>query len=200
MLYNKNDAQLLLISCQLSVLQKSFEAEEIYSQLVKLVRIANIFQLPIWSVLNLPKLWGAQIEALMPFCPQPIESASFNAVDLLAPMLNPSHRPVGGNARSLPKHLQKQIEPAEPERPVIVLAGCMVHVGVMQTALALMDGGYEPLVVVDACTAPNTRDRDAAFDRLAAAGVELTTVEMLSLEWLQSTEASESAAVLNQLF
>jgi Isochorismatase family len=200
MLYDKNDAQLLLISCQQTLINASCDAQEISKQLVKLAKVAQIFQLPIWSVFNLSHLWGGQMEALKPFCPQPIESPSFSALGVLAPLLNPSVRAVGGNARSLPKHLQKPIEPAEPKRPVIAMAGCMVHVGIMQTALELMDSGYEPLVVVDACTSQNARDRDAAFDRLAGAGIELTTVEMLSMEWLQSSEAKESAAVLHQLF
>jgi nicotinamidase-related amidase len=76
----------------------------------------------------------------------------------------------------------------------------MVHVGVLQTALELLDSGYEPLVVVDACTAMNQKDKDTAFDRLASAGVDLTTVEMLGMEWLLSSNAPETASVLAQLY
>ena len=200
MLFDKSDAQLLFISCQKSVLNSSIEADVTAAQWVKLAEIARIFQLPIWSILNLPHLWGEQMETLRPYCPKPIESPAFNALNVLAPMLNPAHKPSGGNSKSLPKHLQKPLAPVEPKRPVIVMAGCMVHVGVLQTALELLDSGYEPLVVVDACTAMNQKDKDTAFDRLASAGVDLTTVEMLGMEWLLSSNAPETASVLAQLY
>jgi hypothetical protein len=35
---------------------------------------------------------------------------------------------------------------------------------------------------------PVRRNRDAAFDRLAGAGVELVTTEMVAFEWLHSAE------------
>jgi nicotinamidase-related amidase len=72
-------------------------------------------------------------------------------------------------------------------------------VGVVQTALDLMGSGYEPIAVVDACTSMHPRDRDAAFDRLASAGVELTTVDMLCMEWLRSSKATESTLVMKAL-
>jgi hypothetical protein len=200
MLYDKNDAQLLLISCQKAALAKSIDANECSSQILKLAAIAKIFNIPAWSVLAYKTQWGEQIDDLTPFFPEPIESVTFSAANVLLPFLNPSPKSAGGNARSLPKHLQKSNEPPEPKRPVIVMAGGMVHVGVMQSALELLELGYEPMVVVDACTAQHTRDKDAAFDRLASAGVELTTVEMLSMEWLKSSDAPESASVLKQLY
>jgi len=199
MLFDKNDAQLVLLSCQEDVYTKSTDPEEFFAQIQKLSRVAQIFQIPIWSVVHMPKVWGEYMRGCQPFCDRPMESPSFSACDILAPHLNPVRSSSGGNARSLPKHLQKPAEQAEPQRPVIVLAGCEVHVGVVQTALDLMELGYEPIAVVDACTAIQPRDRDAALDRLAAAGVELTTVDMLCMEWLRSGQAAESMAVMKAL-
>ncbi|NDF46184.1 MAG: isochorismatase, partial [Betaproteobacteria bacterium] len=39
------------------------------------------------------------------------------------------------------------------------------------------------------------RNRDAAFDRLAGAGAELVTTEMVLFEWLRSADAPEFKAV-----
>jgi nicotinamidase-related amidase len=199
MLFDKNDAQLVLLSCQEALCAKSTDPEEFPAQVEKLASVARIFQIPIWSVVHIPTVWGEHMKVCQSFCDRPIESALFSASDILAPLLNPVRIPSAGNARSLPKHLQKSADHSEPQRPVIVLAGCEVHVGVVQTALDLMDLGYEPVAVVDACTAIQPRDRDAAFDRLAAAGVELTTVDMLCMEWLRSSKATESMAVLKAL-
>jgi nicotinamidase-related amidase len=199
MLFDKNDAQLILVSCQETVCAKSIDPEEFSAQVQKLARVAQIFQIPIWSAVHMPHVWGDYMKACQAFCERPMESALFSAADMLSPHLNPVRNPSAGNARSLPKHLQKPTDHSEPQRPLIVLAGCEVHVGVVQTALDLMDLGYEPIVVVDACTAMLSRDRDAAFDRLASVGVELTTVDMLCMEWLRSSKATESTAIMQAL-
>jgi nicotinamidase-related amidase len=86
----------------------------------------------------------------------------------------------------LPRHLQK---PAEPEAgPSVVIAGCEAHVCLLQTALDLLEDEFEVWVVTDACASRTDRDRDAAFDRLAGAGAELLTTEMVLFEWLRSAE------------
>jgi hypothetical protein len=106
--------------------------------------------------------------------------------DLLRP---PAPRPPGGgNARSLPRHLQKAPEAAAPQRGSIVVAGCEAHVCLMQTALDLLEEEFDVWVVTDACSSRTERNRDAAFDRLAGAGAELVTTEMVAFEWLRSTD------------
>jgi hypothetical protein len=43
-------------------------------------------------------------------------------------------------------------------------------------------------VVTDACGSRTERNRDAAFDRLAGAGCELVTTEMVGFEWLRTAD------------
>jgi nicotinamidase-related amidase len=62
-----------------------------------------------------------------------------------------------------------------------VLAGCEAHVCLMQTALELVEEELDVWVVTDACTSRTERNRDAAFDRLAGAGCELVTTEMVAV-------------------
>jgi isochorismate hydrolase len=114
---------------------------------------------------------------------------SFSACpDGLSEVLRPSARAPAGNARSLPKHLQKAV-PQEPTRQSIVIAGCEAHICVLQTALDLLEEEYSVWVVTDACGSRTERNRDAAFDRLAGAGAELVTTEMVLFEWLRTAEA-----------
>ena len=77
---------------------------------------------------------------------------------------------------------------ARPERNTIVMAGCEAHVCLLQTALDLLDEEFEVWVVTDACSSRTERNRDAAFDRLAGAGAELVTTEMVAFEWLRTAE------------
>ena len=46
-----------------------------------------------------------------------------------------------------------------------------------------------------ACTSRTERNRDAAYDRLAGAGAELVTTEMVLFEWLRSAEHPDFKAV-----
>jgi len=110
----------------------------------------------------------------------------FSAAEILLDRLRPPARQPQGNARSLPKHLQKPAQSAEEQRASIVLAGCEAHVCLMQTALDLLDEELEVWIVTDACGSRTERNRDAAFDRLAGAGAELVTTEMVAFEWLRT--------------
>ena len=69
-----------------------------------------------------------------------------------------------------------------------MLAGVEAHVCLLQTALDLLEDEFDVWVVTDACTSRTERNRDAAYDRLAAAGAELLTTEMVLFEWLRSAE------------
>lgn len=71
---------------------------------------------------------------------------------------------------------------------MIVIAGCEAHVCLMQTALELLEEEFDVWVVTDACSSRSERNRDAAFDRLAGAGAELVTTEMVAFEWLRTAE------------
>jgi nicotinamidase-related amidase len=54
--------------------------------------------------------------------------------------------------------------------------------------LDLLEDEFEVWVVTDACSSRTERNRDAAFDRLAGAGIELVTTEMVLFEWLSTAE------------
>ncbi|SOD91069.1 hydrolase [Caenispirillum bisanense] len=69
-------------------------------------------------------------------------------------------------------------------RPQVVVAGIESHVCVLQTCLGFRALGYEVFVVRDACSSRRVADRDAAFVRMAAAGVAVVTTEMVLFEWL----------------
>jgi nicotinamidase-related amidase len=121
-------------------------------------------------------------------CQKVLAKMQFSAMEEgLGEWLKPEPEAPKGNARSLPRHLQKNPN-GSPERKMIVIAGCEAHVCLLQTALDLLEDEFDVWVVTDACTSRNERNRDAAFDRLAGAGAELVTTEMVGFEWLRSAE------------
>ena len=203
MLLDADDSQLVLVDYQARLMPLIFENELIVANALRLARMAHAMEVPVWGTEQNPNGLGRNTPELI----AAIEAASdvgggrtltkmhFNAVeDGLADWLRPPVRKPtqgasqAGNARSLPKHLQKNAE-SEPEgRNTIVIAGCEAHVCLMQTALGLLEEEFDVWVVTDACSSRSERNRDAAFDRLAGAGAELVTTEMVAFEWLRTAE------------
>jgi hypothetical protein len=150
--------------------------------------MAQLLDVPVWGTEQNPEKLGPNPPELRGLCQRTLSKMHFSAVsDGLVDWLRPPARPAGGNARSLPKHLQKPSAPA-PERATIVLAGCEAHVCLLQAALELIEQELDVWVVTDACGSRTERNRDAAFDRLAGAGAELVTTEMVAFEWLRSAD------------
>ena len=195
MLLDADDSQLVLVDYQARLMPVIFENELIVANAVRLARMARIMEVPVWGTAENPDSLGQNV----PEVQAAIDSAGgktlakmqFNAAaDGLVEWLRPPVRKpsTGGNARSLPRHLQKPQEPEEAGRSMIVIAGCEAHVCLMQTALGLLEEEFDVLVVTDACSSRSERNRDAAFDRLAGNGAELVTTEMVAFEWARTCE------------
>ena len=196
MLLDADDSQLVLVDYQVRLIPNIFEGDLVVANAVRLARMAQVLMLPVWATEENPEGLGANVSALQ----EAIEAAGgrtmakmhFSAVtDGLSDWLRPPVRKPaqgGGNARSLPKHLQKTAPESEEGRSTIVIAGCEAHVCLMQTALDLLEEEFDVWVVTDACSSRSERNRDAAFDRLAGNGAELVTTEMVAFEWLRTAE------------
>ena len=187
MLLDVDESQLVLLDYQQRLLPAIHDGPGVLARAVQLARAARLLGVACWAVEQNPAKLGPTDPALAALVPKPLGKMAFSAADLLVQRLRPATRPSAGNARSLPKHLRKP--EAEPEAPAtIILAGCEAHVCLLQTALELLDDEFDVCVVTDACGSRSERDRDAAFDRLAGAGCELVTTEMVLFEWLRTAE------------
>ena len=196
MLLDADDSQLVLVDYQVRLIPNIFEGDLVVANAVRLARMAQVLMLPVWATEENPEGLGPNVAAVQ----EAIEAAGgrtmakmhFSAVtDGLSDWLRPPVRKPaqgGGNARSLPKHLQKTAPESEEGRSTIVIAGCEAHVCLMQTALDLLEEEFDVWVVTDACSSRSERNRDAAFDRLAGNGAELVTTEMVAFEWLRTAE------------
>jgi len=186
MLLDAEESQLVLVDYQQRLMPTIHEGERVLANAVRLARIAQLLQVPLWATEENPEGLGTTVEALQPLVAgRVVAKMAFDGTSALLPRLKPAPRAQGGNARSLPKHLQKAAPRQEAGRETLVLAGCEAHVCLLQTALGLLDEELDVWVVTDACSSRDERSRDAAFDRLAAAGAELVTTEMVAFEWLR---------------
>jgi nicotinamidase-related amidase len=196
MLLDLSLSQLVLVDYQTRLMPTIFEGAQAVANGVRLGQAARLLGVPAWGTEENPSGLGPNLPEIRALCKDTLAKMHFSAVEEgLGDWLRPEPQSPQGNARSLPKHLQKAV-PQNIQRNSIVIAGCEAHVCLMQTALDLLEDEFEVWVVTDACSSRTERNRDAAFDRLAGAGAELVTTEMVLFEWLRTAEHAQFAAVL----
>ena len=187
MLLDASQSQLVLVDFQARLMPAIFEADAVAKNAVRLGQFARLVEVPVWGTEQNPSKLGENLPDIRALCQRTLAKMHFSgAEEGLGEWLRPPAKAPQGNARSLPKHLQKQY--AAEERNTVVIAGCEAHVCLLQTALDLLEDEFEVWVVTDACSSRTERNRDAAFDRLAGAGAELVTTEMVGFEWLRTAE------------
>ncbi len=196
MLLDASESQLVLIDYQARLMPAMLEGELVLANAQRLAEAAKLLEVPAWGTEQNPSKLGAMPDALRGLCRRTLAKMQFSGVEegLGEWLRPPAPKAPQGNARSLPRHLQKPQE-AAPGRGSILVAGIEAHVCLLQTALDLLEEEFEVWVVTDACTSRTERNRDAAFDRLAGAGAELVTTEMVLFEWLRTAEHPDFKAV-----
>lgn len=192
MLLDADDSQLVLIDYQARLMPAIHDHNAVLANARRLAEMARLVGVPVWATEQNPDKLGPTDPTLAPLCDDVVAKMVFSGADELQPLLAPpaarAPAPRVGNARSLPRHLQKPAAPPAPERNTLLLAGCEAHVCLLQTALMLLEAEWDVWVVTDACGSRTERNRDAAYDRLAGAGCELVTTEMVGFEWLRTCE------------
>ncbi len=194
MLLDADECQLVLVDYQTRLMPAIADGPSVLANAVRLARMAHGLQVPMLVTEQNPGKLGATAESLAAITgdalARVLPKMAFSAcADGLIDILRPAPRKTqGGNARSLPKHLQKVAPESAPARNTVVIAGVEAHVCLLQTALELLEEEFEVWVVTDACGSRTERNRDAAYDRLAGNGAELVSTEMVAFEWLRSAD------------
>ena len=78
----------------------------------------------------------------------------------------------------------------------VLVAGMEAHVCVMQTALGLLERGFQPFIAQDAIGSRKEEDRTAALERMRAAGCAMATAEMAMFEWMENADVPQFRDVL----
>ena len=195
MLLDSEDSQLVLVDYQQRLMPALHGGPQALAHACLLAQVARVLAVPVFTTEQNPAGLGPTVDPLRALVGPALSKMDFSAASVLMPRLRPAPKAAGGNARSLPRHLQKPAAPA-PGRDTVVIAGCETHVCLLQTALELLEEEFDVCVVTDACASRTERNRDAAFDRLAGAGAELVTTEMVAFEWLRSADHPRFKEVL----
>ncbi|QWE12880.1 isochorismatase family protein [Polynucleobacter sp. AP-Titi-500A-B4] len=172
---NQATSILVLVDYQTRLMPSIHEGEGTIASALFLAKVAQVLEIPILGTEQNPEGLGPNDERIKQFCSQTLVKHSFNAAA---------------------DGLVDSIKAINPKISQIVLAGCEAHVCLMQTALGLLDAGYELALVAEASGSRLPQDKQLALDRLARQGVALLGAEMLAFEWLKTSEHPQFKNIL----
>jgi nicotinamidase-related amidase len=155
---------LILIDLQGRLMPAIDQGEAVLKQCIRTAQIAQLLEIPIIGTEQSPNSLGSNLDSIQSFCSKTIEKEHFNAC-------------ADGLTAAIPDNRQQ-----------CILMGCETHVCLMQTALKLIDEGFDVSIVVDGVGSRRALDNQIALDRLSTAGARLITVEMLGFEWLKTAQ------------
>ncbi len=160
-----DEAVLVLIDYQERLFPAMHDRDRLLRNVLKLVRGAAVFGLPVILTEQYPRGLGPTLPEIRELLPDvvPIEKTCFPACD--EPVFTAALEASG--------------------RRRVLLAGIETHICVYQTALALAGRDFQVHVVTDGCASRDPANETAAYQRMAAAGVSPTNVEMALFEMLQ---------------
>jgi len=84
-------------------------------------------------------------------------------------------------------------------RNQVLVAGMEAHVCVLQTALDLLDNGYEVFVMADAVCSRQRESYETALLRMRRAGIVISDAESIMFEWLRDAKHEQFKSVQSLL-
>lgn len=183
MLMERRRSHLLVIDVQERLVPAITASQPLLEDITRLLFYAARLDVPVSLTEHMPDRIGSFLPALRKIAPTPapcLAKSSFSAWHQheFAERLNRSRR---------------------AGRDQLIVAGMEAHVCVMQTALDLIAQNFEVFLVRDAIGSRTVANRDAAVERLRAAGAHIVTHEMVAFEWLERGDAPEFKDVLSVL-
>ncbi|MBN1991737.1 MAG: hydrolase [Anaerolineae bacterium] len=167
-----NNTALIVIDVQGKLAQLMYQKEELFAHLEQIIKGCQVLAIPI--------IWTEQVpEKLGPTLPE------------FAELLAPNGDPLAKSSFSCCGHQPFMAALQALERKQILLTGIETHVCVYQTALDLLEAGYEVQVVADAVSSRTKQNRKIGLERMKEAEAKLTSTEMALFELLRVAEGDQ---------
>ena len=172
----REDAFLLVVDVQEKLAPHVAHHERVEAKCAALIRAARKLSIPVLLSEHCPDRIGPAVPAL-------------RALVAREEVLAKSHFACTDEPSCLSKIRSLQ-------RNQAVVCGMEAHVCVMQTALGLVERGFQPFLAADAIGSRRVEDLAAAIDRVRAAGGAVVSVEMTIFEWLYRADIPEFRDIL----
>lgn len=169
---NIKDTALVVIDVQGKLAQLMDQKEALFANLERIIKGVRVLELPILWTEQVPEKLGEttpKIRELLVDSAQPISKSSFSCC---------GHRPFMDALKGL-------------QRKQVLLTGIETHICVYQTALDLLNLGYEVHLVTDAVSSRTAKNKQIGIERIREAGALPTSTEMALFELLRVAEGDK---------
>ncbi len=166
-----DDTALVVIDVQGKLAQLTHNRTELFKNLRLMIQGAQVLRIPILWTEQYPKGLGPTVAEVS---------------ELL-----PAIQPIGKNAFSCcgERAFMATLEPLG--RRQILLTGIETHVCVHQTAMDLLEAGYEVQVIADAVSSRTAENRHIGLEKMRDAGVVITSTETALFELIKVAEGPQ---------
>jgi nicotinamidase-related amidase len=172
---NRENAVLIFIDVQGRLSELVDGAEPLFKNLHRLLDGMKALEMPVIITEQIPEKLGPTRDEFLPFITEP-------------PIIKTSFSCCGEPA------FMKALE--KTGRRHVILCGIETHVCVYQTAVHLLESGYEVQVVVDAVSSRDPANKALALRRMEREGTQLTGTEMVLFELLGNAKAPQFKSIL----
>jgi nicotinamidase-related amidase len=165
---NVDDTALVIIDVQEKLSRVMCEKEKLFDNLQRLIKGMKALDIPILLTEQNPNGLGPTVPDIAPLLTdvEPIVKFSFSCCG--------------------EEPFMREIE--KLNRKQILLAGIETHVCVYQTAVDLIEAGYEVHAVVDCVSSRTIENKNLALDKMKSEGAGLTGVEIALFELLRTAK------------
>lgn len=163
---------LIVIDVQGKLAQLMHQKEALFDNLQKIIKGMQVLEIPIIWTEQVPEKLGQttpEIARLLANTARPISKSSFSCC---------GHQPFMDRLTTL-------------NRKQVLLTGIEAHICVYQTAVDLLNLGYEVQVVADAVSSRVAENKQIGLERVKQAGATLTSTEMALFELLRAAEGAK---------
>ncbi|MDR1135762.1 MAG: hydrolase [Clostridiales Family XIII bacterium] len=169
----RNNSVLVVIDLQERLMPAVYDGEAVEDAAVKLIKGFRILGAPITVTQQYSKGLGATVA---PVAEALGDGSGFNPIEKTS-----------FSAAGTPEFI-KELESLN--RRNVVICGIEAHVCVMQTALDLLEAGYDVFIAADCVSSRKKSDKKIALRRMETAGVTVSTYEAILFEMLEGARES----------
>src|SRR5699024_1380882 len=162
------ETALVVIDVQGKLAKIMHESNNLLSNIEKIIKGANVLNMPIIWLEQYPKGLGSTDDKLQPHLSQyePINKMIFSAFE----------------SETFQEELKKL------GRKNLLVTGIESHICVYQTVRQLLENDYYVEVLADCVSSRTAENSQIGIERMLALGAELTSVEMVLFELIRSAE------------
>ena len=168
---------LVVIDIQDRLFRVMHNKERLLQNVLKLIKGVRVLEIPVILTEQYPAGLGPTLPEITQLLPdiKPVEKVCFSCWD--------------------EERFRHELESLH--RKQVLIAGIEAHVCVYQTAMDLLNLGYEVQVVVDGISSREVENKEVCLTKMSSAGISPTTTEMALFELLRVAKGDKFKQISN---